>query len=68
MKKSKWYLVLLILDITLIIGWPIAMFTAVAPNWLAFLIGAVWCTDFYDAYRHYVNYKEAKFYEGFEEV
>lgn len=67
-RTSKWYLVLIILDIILLIMWPISLFTTTYPAWLAFLVGAVWCSDFYDLYRHYLNYKEAKFYEGFEEV
>lgn len=68
MTRSKWYLILMILDIILLIGWPFAILIAEVANWIIFLVGAVWCSDFYDLHRHYLNYKEAKFYEGFEEV
>lgn len=67
-KTSKWYLVLIILDIILLIMWPVSLFTTTYPVWLAFLVGAVWCSDFYDLGRDIVKYKEHKFYEGFEEV
>ena len=67
-KTSKWYLVLIILNIILLIMWPISLLTTAYPAWLAFLVGAVWCSDFYDLGHHIVKYKEHKFYEGFEEV
>ena len=67
-KTSKWYLVLIILDIILLIMWPVSLFTTTYPVWLAFLVGAVWCSDLYDLGRHIVKYKAHKFYEGFEEV
>ena len=67
-KTSKWYLVLIILDIILLIMWPISLFTTTYPVWLAFLVGALWCSDLYDLGRHIVKYKAHKFYEGFEEV
>ncbi len=68
MKTSKWYLILIILDIILLIMWPIAAFIATYPTWLAFLVGAIWYSDIYDLIRHIIKYKEAKFYERFEEV
>lgn len=67
-KTSKWYLVLIILDIILLIMWPISLFTTTYQAWLAFLVGALWCSDLYDLGRHIINYKAHKFYEGFEEV
>ena len=67
-KTSKWYLVLIILDIILLIMWPISLFTTAYPAWLAFLVGAVWCSDWIDLKNNIVKYKEHKFYEGFEEV
>ena len=67
-KTSKWYLVLIILNIILLIMWPISLLTTAYPAWLAFLVGALWCSDFYDLGRRIVEYKEYKFYEGFEEV
>lgn len=68
MKTSKWYLILIILDIILLIMWPISLFTITYSAWIAFIIGVVWCSDFYDLGRHIIKYKEHKFYEGFEEV
>lgn len=67
-KASKWYLVLIILDIILLIIWPISLFTATYPAWLAFLVGAIWCSDLYDLGLHIAKYKVNKFYEGFKEV
>jgi hypothetical protein len=67
-RVSRWYLALMILDIILLIAWPIVVLTASYPTLLAFLVGVVWCTDLYDFFKHRACYKEAKFYEGFEEV
>lgn len=70
MKSSKWYLVLIILDILLLIGWPYSLW-CLGPNcsrFLSFLIGVIWASDWIDLKNHIVKYKEHKFYEGFEEV
>lgn len=70
MKTSKWYLVLIIIDVLLLIGWPISLLCLGPgfPNFLAFLIGVVWFSDFIDLKSHIVKYKEHKFYEGFKEI
>ena len=67
-RVSRSYLALMILDIILLIAWPIVILTASCHTLLAFLAGIVWCIDLYDFFKHRACYKEAKFYEGFKEV
>ena len=56
MKKQTKYLILFILDVLLIILWPIAV--AFSPaKWYAFAAGAFWLSDWYDAVRHWKGYK-----------
>lgn len=60
MKTSTKYKILFGMDIFLIIVWPIWAITApAAATWLAFLAGAIWVTDIYDAVRHW---KEIRYY------
>lgn len=67
MKTSKWYLVLVIIDVLLLIGWPISLLCLGpgCPNFLAFLIGIIWCSDFYDLRSHWRGYKVHKTMEEF---
>lgn len=56
MKKQTKYLILFILDVLLIILWPIGV--ACSPvKWYAFLGGALWMSDWHDAVRHWEGYK-----------
>lgn len=58
MKESTKYLILFIMDIFFIIAWPILVFAgAYSASWMYFLVGAVWCSDIYDACRHWRDYK-----------
>ena len=56
MKRQTKYLILFILDVLLIILWPIAV--ACSPvKWYAFVAGAFWMSDLYDVVRHWKCYK-----------
>ena len=70
MKSSKWYLILIILDILLLIGWPYSLWSLGpnCPRFLSFLIGVIWASDWIDLKNHIIKYRKNKFYEGFEEV
>lgn len=70
MKLSKWYLILITIDILLLIGWPYSLWSLgpSCPRFLSFLIGVIWASDWIDLKKHIVKYKEHKFYEGFKEV
>ena len=56
MKKQTKYLILFILDVLLIILWPIAVIFTPA-KWYAFAAGAFWLSDWYDVVRHWEAYK-----------
>ena len=59
MKKQTQYLILFILDVMLIVLWPIAV--ACTPvKWYAFVAGAFWLSDWYDVVRHWNSYKAYK--------
>ncbi len=60
--KNK-YLILFIMDVLLIILWPIAV-AATPYKWYAFLGGACWMSDWSDAVRHWKSYKSYKAMEG----
>ena len=56
MKMKTRYLILFIIDVLLIILWPIA--AAMTPaKWYAFIAGAFWLSDWTDAVRHWKGYK-----------
>lgn len=56
MKEQTKYLILFIINVLLIILWPIA--AAMNPaKWYAFIAGAFWLSDWYDAVRHWEAYK-----------
>ena len=65
MKRSKLYLILVIIDIILLIGWPICIIGLSVPGWVYFLVGVVWCSDFYDLRSHWRAYKVHKTMEEF---
>jgi hypothetical protein len=59
MKMKTRYLILFIIDVLLIILWPIA--AAMTPaKWYAFIAGAFWLSDWTDAVRHWKGYKAYK--------
>lgn len=59
MKKKTRYLILFIIDVLLIILWPIA--AAITPaKWYAFIAGVCWLSDWIDAVRHWKGYKAYK--------
>lgn len=61
MKKQTKYLILFILDVLLIILWPIAAAMTMTPaKWYAFIAGAFWLSDWTDAVRHWKGYKAYK--------
>lgn len=69
MKKSIWYLILMVLDILLIIGWPVFLFTCTGiPVWVAFLVGAVWYSDINDLCRHIIKYIDVRREEKMEDI
>lgn len=58
MKESTKYLILFIMDIFLIIAWPtLVLAGAYSTPFVIFMIGALWCNDIYEAFRHWANYK-----------
>lgn len=60
MRKSTKYKILFGMNIFLIVMWPIWVITSpAAATWLAFLAGAMWVTDIYDA-AHY--WREIRYY------
>lgn len=63
MKNSTKYLILIILDALLIIGWPICLWLSSVNTIVAFLIGALWASDIYDLLHHILCYMEAKIEE-----
>ena len=64
MKRSIKYLILIILDALLIIGWPFCLWSASPVSTLtAFLIGAIWANDVHDLIHHICRYMEAKIEE-----
>ena len=65
MKRSKLYLILVIIDLILLIGWPICLLGWGAPGWACFLVGIVWCNDFHDLFSHWRAYKAHKTMEEF---
>ena len=61
MKESTFYLIMFIIEVFLIILWPVMMLLGAYTNpWVIFIIGAFWCDDIYSAIRHW---KEYKFYK-----
>lgn len=69
MKNSTWYLILILLDILLIIGWPVFIFTLTSiPSWIVFLVGAVWYSDINDLCRHIIKYIDARREEKMEDI
>ena len=56
MKKSKIYLILIIIDIILLIAWPICLIGWSAPGWFCFLTGVVWCIDFQEEDENDLDY------------
>ena len=64
MRNSTIYLIFIILNALLIIGWPICLWLSFPVNTLvAFLVGAIWASDIYDLFRNIFNYIEAKIEE-----
>lgn len=64
MKKSTKYLILIILNALLIIGWPICLWLSLPVNTLtAFLVGAIWTSDIVDLIHDIGYYMEAKIEE-----
>lgn len=64
MRKSTKYLMLIILDALLIIGWPFCIWLSSPVSTLtAFLVGAIWASDIYDLIHHICYYMEAKIEE-----
>ena len=62
MKNSTKYLILIILDALLIIGWPICLW--LSPSTIvAFLIGAIWAGNICNLLHHIFCYMEAKIEE-----
>ena len=53
MKKSTKYKILFGMDILLIILWPFVAITTPCVSWAAFLAGAIWVSDIYDAVHHW---------------
>ena len=61
MKESTMYFIGFIIDVMLIILWPIMVFSYVYTSpIIIFIIGALWCDDIYSAIR---NWKKYKFYK-----
>lgn len=59
MKMKTRYLILFIIDVLLIILWPIA--AAMTPaKWYAFIAGACWMSDCIDVVKHWKGYKAHK--------
>ena len=64
MRKSTKYLMLIILNALLIIGWPISLWLVSPVSTLtAFLVGVIWASDIYDLIHHICYYMEAKIEE-----
>lgn len=64
MKNSTKYLIFIILDAFLIIGWPICLLLSLPVGTIvAFLIGAIWASDIYDLLHYVLCYMEAKIEE-----
>jgi hypothetical protein len=64
MKSSTKYLILIILNALLIIGWPICLWLVSPVNTLtAFLVGAAWASDIADLFQNICYYMEAKIEE-----
>lgn len=56
--KNK-YLILFVIDVLLIILWPITI-ALTSAKWYAFIVGACWMSDWTDAIRHWKGYKAYK--------
>ena len=64
MRSSTKYLILIILNALLIIGWPICLWVSLSVKTLtAFLVGAIWVSNIYDLFRNIFYYMEAKIEE-----
>ena len=59
MKIKTRYLILFIIDVLLIILWPIAVACSPA-KWYAFIAGACWMSDCIDVVKHWKGYKAYK--------
>ena len=60
MKMKTRYLILFIIDVLLIILWPIAVAAMTPAKWYAFIAGACWMSDCIDVVKHWKGYKAYK--------